>query len=93
MASNEDTSGDDENKGFFKQGTGHISKKRCIVCDLIVSECNCNIQRRPFHVELDLSNGGSSASSKSPVEVICKHYDQQRISVLKHSFYLYFIKS
>lgn len=69
MASNDDTSGDDENKGFFKKAaTTTTSQSRCLVCDLIVSECSCNIQRRPFHVELDLSNGGSSASRDALVE-------------------------
>lgn len=63
MASNDETSGDDENK-FFKKDMISATQNQCSLCELMVSECKCNNQQEPFNAEVELSNGGSNASSK-----------------------------
>lgn len=85
MASNEDATAEDENKGFFKKRTELTASDKCSVCDLVVSQCNCDIPERNFHVELDLSNGGSNGSSKSYFPVNIPVNNLHNAVCLRHS--------
>ncbi|KAH1029653.1 lysine-specific demethylase RSBN1L [Dendroctonus ponderosae] len=68
MASNEETSTEDENKGFLEKQAKLTASDQCLVCNLVVSQCNCDIPERNFHEELDLTNGGSNGSRDALVE-------------------------
>ncbi|XP_050314547.1 uncharacterized protein LOC126748998 [Anthonomus grandis grandis] len=52
MASNEDTSGDDDSSVFFNKQKGHSgSNETCVTCDLLKSKCVCGVEKRAFHIE------------------------------------------